>query len=311
MRFAVLLYVFLLSGCATDKVIEEISKEFVIPDDIQSVVNAAKRAEADGDLSSAMDAYEKALEKNPKDLSARWGIGSLYLRQGEIDKAGQQYMGITREPFCMGNARTITEEVITGNDEADALPEDSRVEKNAGVETKSDYLIEAEQKRYCSLSWNGLGIIADIQGHYVMAEEAYKEALSLSEHESAVYNNYGYSLMMAHRYTEAEDILIKGYALAPESQRIRTNLALSKAWLGKYQDALETYSYTLKDPEAYNDVGYIAMLKSDYEKAIELFEKAINMSPVFYKKAAQNLDRAQRLEQEHRQAKSEPKQQDS
>lgn len=305
MRFAILLYVFLLSGCATDKVIEEISKEFVIPDDIQSVVNAAKRAEADGDLASALEAYEEVLAKNPEDLSARWGIASLYLRQGEIDKSGQQYMGITREPFCMGDEKTITEELITGEDQASGLPDDS------GVKTKSDYLIKKEQVRYCSLAWNGLGIIADIQGHYVMAEEAYKEALSLSEHESAVYNNYGYSLMMAHRYSEAESILIKGYALAPESQRIRTNLALSKAWLGKYQDALETYSYTLKDPEAYNDVGYIAMLKTDYEKAIELFEKAINMSPVFYKKAAQNLDRAQRLEQEHRQVKSDLDQRDS
>jgi Flp pilus assembly protein TadD len=133
---------------------------------------------------------------------------------------------------------------------------------------------------------------------FVGAEKHYAKAIEYRPDDAAFYNNYGYSLMMAHNYEKAENILRQGYSLAPNSKRIRNNLAFSMAWMGKYDQALETFSETLDDPEAFNNIGYIALLSHDYSRAINLFEKAIELSPAYYVKASHNLKKAQRLKQE-------------
>lgn len=110
-----------------------------------------------------------------------------------------------------------------------------------------------------------------------------------------MYNNYGYSLLMTRRYAEAEVILQHGMRLDPYSQRVKHNLALAKAWQGRYQAALKVYSNQRDNPEACNNIGYIALLNQDYRVAIDLFEKAIRLSPSYYAKAGRNLERAQSL----------------
>ena len=58
---------------------------------------------------------------------------------------------------------------------------------------------------------------------------------------------------------------------------------------GWYDQAVKTFSTVIGKPQAYNDVGYVAMRQGDYEQAHELLTEAIRLSPVYYEKAYENL----------------------
>lgn len=271
-----------LSACATDQAIEEISQEFVIPENIEEVVFQAKKAEIQGQYQKAIEQYKEALDKNEADLAARVGLAGVYLRQGVLEEAKLMLTSVITDKACV----------------------DLKQEPDAQLETTSlTNAIENREERkkrseYCGVAWNGIGVIHDISSNYAEAEKHYLEAIGYKSDDAAFYNNYGYSLIMAHRYEEAEKILRQGYSLAPNSKRIRNNLAFSQAWARKYDQALETFSETLDDPEAYNNIGYIALLSHDYGKAIDLFEYAIELSPAYYVKASYNLKKAQRLKRD-------------
>jgi Flp pilus assembly protein TadD len=271
-----------LSACATDQAIEEISQEFVIPDDIEEVVFQAKKAEIQGQYQKAIEQYKEALVKNEADLAARVGLAGVYLRQGVLEEAEVMLTSVIADKACVDLKREPDDQLATTS-LADAI--EDREERK-------------KRSEYCGVAWNGIGVIYDISSDYAEAEKHYLKAISYKPDDAAFYNNYGYSLIMAHRYEEAEEVLRQGYSLAPNSKRIRNNLAFSQAWARKYDQALETFSETLDDPEAYNNIGYIALLSHDYGKAIDLFEYAIELSPAYYVKASYNLKKAQRLKRD-------------
>jgi tetratricopeptide (TPR) repeat protein len=62
--------------------------------------------------------------------------------------------------------------------------------------------------------------------------------------------------------------------------------------LGKYGEALELFKKSGNEAEAYNNLGYIYLLEGKNKEAIVAFEKALDLSPGFYVKAYENLNRA-------------------
>lgn len=283
---------FTLAGCATDQAIEEISQEFVMPEEVESVVFQAKKAELQGKYTEAIEQYKAALEKNQEDLAAQVGLAGVYLRQGVLLEAESLLKRVSSSATCT-DLEQLSEETVAPSIQ-------SEVNAPSLTETINKREQQKKNAEYCGVAWNGLGVIADIHSDFELAEKRYVRAIEYRPDDASFYNNYGYSLMMARHYEEAEDILRKGYSLAPNSKRIRNNLAFSLAWMGKYSQALETFSVTLDDPEAYNNIGYIALLSHDYSRAIDLFEKAIELSPAFYVKASHNLRKARRLKDEEK-----------
>jgi Flp pilus assembly protein TadD len=288
-RCLVLTLSFTLAGCATDRAIEEISQEFVMPEEVESVVFQAKKAELQGQYIEAIEQYKAALEKNQDDLAAQVGLAGVYLRQGVLVEAESLLKRVSNSTTCT-QLEQLSEKPVTPviQDKADTP---------SLTETINQREEHKKNAEYCGVAWNGLGVIADIHSDFELAEKRYVRAIEYRPDDASFYNNYGYSLMMARHYEEAENILRKGYSLAPNSKRLRNNLAFSLAWMGRYSQALETFSVTLDDPEAYNNIGYIALLSHDYNRAIDLFEKAIELSPAFYVKASHNLRKARRLKE--------------
>lgn len=262
-----------LSGCATDKAVEEIEQEFVIPEEVRSVVDEARQAAEGGDLLAAREKYALLVSENPNDLGYRIEYASVLFRSGGIEEAEQAYIDASDIGRCQLG--------VDGN-------------SSSGSEQKQS-VDDVKRLRYCSIALNTLGVIADMDGDYPAAEGFYQASLKAFDRDVSIYNNYGYSLMMAHRYPEAEAIFQHGVKLDPYAERLRHNLALAKAWQGDYKAALKAYSSGRDDPEAYNNIGYIALLKQDYQLAVEYFERAITLSPSYYAKAGQNLEKAQAL----------------
>ncbi len=305
-RTVSLLCLLLLPGCATDKAIKEIEQEFVIPESMQ----AARLAAGNGDYGAAIEKYRATLADNPGDSMAKLELSSLYLLQGDAEPAevllqevlvscGADFthvlvaeLGVEQEE-AGGGADGDSEQGLAKGEDLTASPVVEGGEQLGGNtgELAQGSILPAN----CAKAWTDLGMIADIRSDYFTAERYYLEALQAEKNNADIYNNYGYSLMMSRRYIEAEEVLRQGLNLDPRFKRLKNNLALCKAWQKDYSEALQIYSADLDDPEAYNSIGYIAMLNEDYDLAISYFEEAVSLSPTYYLKAAKNLNRAVRL----------------
>jgi Flp pilus assembly protein TadD len=152
-------------------------------------------------------------------------------------------------------------------------------------------------------AWHALGVLADRTGDHASAEAAYRKGLEVMPAHPGLMNSLGYSLILARRFDEAEKVLREAMRYAPpDSPRLRGNLALAIAWQGRYEEALNLLrgETDRQAAVAFNDVGYVAMLRRDWPTAIRFFEKALELSPVYYQRAADNLDRARRQRLEAR-----------
>ena len=69
------------------------------------------------------------------------------------------------------------------------------------------------------------------------------------------------------------------------------NLGLMYAKNALFKKAYEAFSKIEKDYQAYNDVGYVAMLSGHFDEAQYYFKQAIKLSPVYYELAARNAER--------------------
>ena len=140
-------------------------------------------------------------------------------------------------------------------------------------------------------SYNGLGIIADLQGDQYNAKIYFNKADNLNPNSAELLNNLGFAYYSENKYKEAEGYYLKALAVEPDYKRTLYNLALLQANLRNYDLAYSGFCKVSNNAEANNNVGYIAMLKGDYPIAKKYLQTAIQASPEFYKKANDNLIR--------------------
>jgi Flp pilus assembly protein TadD len=143
-------------------------------------------------------------------------------------------------------------------------------------------------------SWNGLGVLADLRRDFVTAQRYYQKALLVLPDHPQLLNNRAFSMMMLHRYAEAEVLLRKAVRHAPDDVRVLNNLAWCLAARQHYAEAYKLLQPHIQPAMASNNVGYVAMLQGDYPAAVHYFKQALELSPVFYDRAANNLADAQR-----------------
>ncbi len=137
-------------------------------------------------------------------------------------------------------------------------------------------------------AWNALGLYYDSQSLWLDAGEAYKQALAAKSGSALIHNNLGYSLLMQRKFPDATLAFRTALRIQPALKAARANLRLSLAWEGKYQEA--TVGVKRGElPTVLNDVGYIAILRGDYDQAEALLSRAMVESPSFNETASKNL----------------------
>jgi len=147
-------------------------------------------------------------------------------------------------------------------------------------------------------AYNGLGIIATLQGDPIKAEGFFKKADSLFPNSPELLNNIGFSLYSADKLDQAGPYYIKALQINPEFKKAIYNYALLQARLGHYDQAYRAFAKVSIPAEANNNTGYIAMMNGDYAEASKYLQEAIKSSPRFYKKANDNLMRLEVLEKQ-------------
>lgn len=282
---SLLISLLLLSGCATfgqQAKTPESQPAKVSSNEAASLYAKANEAMSQGKKSDALFYYQEILKSSPNERPALIRCGQIYLDIGLPELAEEQFARVLES-----NAEDI--EALEGR----GL---SRVKLYKFGPAKVDLqrVSSLDAKRWNA--WNGLGVIADMEGDFEQAAANYRKGLDVLPNYPPLINNLGYSLIMAHQYQEAEQVLRGGLVYAPDFVRMKNNLGIALAWQGEYGEALEVISPAIGESVAFNNVGYIAMLREDYSKAIELFEQALQSSPTYYLRAAQNLERARYLQ---------------
>ncbi|CAB1085474.1 hypothetical protein D1AOALGA4SA_12961 [Olavius algarvensis Delta 1 endosymbiont] len=79
-----------------------------------------------------------------------------------------------------------------------------------------------------------------------------------------------------------------------DDARTYNNLGLALARLARYQEALVAFRKGGSEARAHNNLGCIYLEQGKYKKAIDSFTKAIEISPKYYTKASDNLQKARR-----------------
>lgn len=160
------------------------------------------------------------------------------------------------------------------------------------------HLAQVVAKQRSWPAYNGLGIIANLQGDYSKAESLFKTADGILPNSPELLNNIGFALYSADKLAEAAPYYVKALQINPGFKKAIYNYALLQARLSNYEQAHIAFAKVSSPEEANNNTGYIAMMNGDYTEANNYLQEAINASPRFYKKANDNLQRLERLEQQ-------------
>ncbi|GLQ05070.1 tetratricopeptide repeat protein [Sneathiella chinensis] len=218
--------------------------------------------------------YRRALELQPDNVHARFGMGEVFLATDRASKALGVFNGLIPDEELGARA-------LQGSGLASLAIRDL---EQARVQLEKATAMDANLWR----AWNGLGIVYDAAQEFAMAGKAYEMAIAVNPGNGVLHNNFGMSLMSQGEYVQAEQQFIMALRQNSGLQIAETNLRFALAWQGRYLDALSG----LKEeqwPEALNNVGFIALQREDLVQAEAYLIRAIELSPSFHTAAHRNL----------------------
>ncbi len=250
-------------------------------DSADEALSKAEKAKQDGKLDLAQLYYVKAYEFEPKNVLVLQKMTDLYVQLGKNELAEVSLkLILDQQPK---NLKVLEQYGLL------LLKNRKYAMAKAALEQ-----VVAKQKSWSA--YNGLGIIANVQGDFPLAEALFKKADVISPNSPEILNNVGFALYSAYRFPEALAYYSKALQINPNFKKAIYNYALLQARLGKYDVAYDAFVRVSSEIEANNNLGYIAMDRGDYKKANNYLQEAIRLSPEFYKKANENLKRLEILE---------------
>ena len=229
---------------------------------------------------NASQRLQLIVKRDPENYEARMLLGETFLRMGRVDDAMKQFTSSTASTEFRPQAlQGIGMALLKLNDKIGAAENLRKaVELDPGL-------------------WrahNALGWIYDDLQEYDAAERNYRAALSVVPNSPTVHNNLGMSYLTQRRYEEAVVEFRAALATDPGLKTARSNLRIALASQGKYVEALAGVPKTAL-PDALNDVGYMAMMRGDYDSAEAYLSRAMDVSPSYHVAAARNLESLEAL----------------
>jgi Tfp pilus assembly protein PilF len=235
-------------------------------------------------LAMALVHYRKSLELDNKANDARYKLGLVLLKQGLSQEAYVQFKEVLK------------------HDDKSALSHEGMGQ--AYLQGGNETAAEEEFRQALVLDaklWkvhNFLGIISDHQKRHGNAIAEYQAALALKPGEPAVLNNLGLAYYLTGKYDDAVRAYQQAAMTGSVQPKIQNNLGLAYAKLERYHDALDAFTKGSDQAQAYNNLGTIFLDSGKPRQASVCFEKALEASPRYYPKAADNLALAQRTANE-------------
>lgn len=234
----------------------------------------------------AKDLYQRIVAAEQDNIEARIALGEAYVGLQEGRNALTIY-------DTLPEAEQETPQVMEGQGLALLI-------EGRGAEAVEPLRGAVEQDPSRWRAWNALGLYHDSRAEWQEAEENYRAGIEANAETPILHNNLGYSLLLQGRPEEAEAAFNQALTLSPGLDVARSNLRLALAAQGRYTAAL---SGTRREDLAtvLNNVGYLAMIRGDYDAAQTYLSRAVDASPRYFPAAHENLDRLSVLstEQSH------------
>jgi len=228
-----------------------------------------------GRLSMAIVQYLQALEKDSTHIATRYKLAMMLLKNGKPDASRKQFQKILEQDdqFALAHEGLGQAYLVSGD--------------YVGADQAFRKALSLDQKLW--RSHNYLGIMADRRHLHLSAIAAYKTALAIQPREGMVLNNLGMAYYMNRHYHQAAKTFYQAMQAGSDSPKIANNLGLALAKLGRFPQAFDAFKKSTNQAKAYNNVGIALLEAGQPRRAMSCFEKAIDLQPMFYEKANENL----------------------
>lgn len=262
-----------------------------------------------GQHRAALRHYLELLEADPGNVRYLYQIGQIQAQNGEHEHAIRAFHDVLKaQPdhidamtalalvhLAMGDniqARTYLDKAIR-LDQKRLYAEDPAIQVQIGEEGTQPW--HALDDNSPLRAYQALGILRDLDSDFDGAQALYRLVLTQAPVNAKALNNLGYSYYLAGDLIRAEMYLRQATQRQPDFQRAWTNLGLVYVRNGQSERAFQAFRRVMSEADAYNDIGYFAMLEGKLDDAEHLFMKAIDASPIYFAKAQDNLRSVQQL----------------
>ena len=138
--------------------------------------------------------------------------------------------------------------------------------------------------------WNARGVVADLTQDWRRADECYDRASALAPLEAEPVNNHGWSLVLRGKWSEALVIFERAVALDPKLERAANNLELARMAVAADLPPRASGESGSAWAARLNDAGVAAALLGNKDRAKAAFTQALDISDIWYARAADNLE---------------------
>jgi Flp pilus assembly protein TadD len=221
--------------------------------------------------------FSIALKKAPKSMVALVGVGRAFYEQGQLSRARALFKNVLKED----------------PENVPALLYLGKIRRKQGdFEASVKVLSKAMGKsKHNTVVMTELANVYEDMGKPNLAEPMYKQVVKNKPDLGNAYNNLGYNYILQGKYSRAIDTLMHAYNIDQGDKTIQCNLAAAYALNGDEDRSLLIFKSAVGNAAAYNNVGYLLMVKGDYNSAEKYLVQALQLNPMLYVKADANLSR--------------------
>lgn len=266
-----------LAGCAGAGEEQRAGPPAVSAEQRAAILERGERALESGRLEAAMALSERLARADPGDPGARLLAAEVRLAQGALPEAEGAFGKLADHADPRIAARALQGQGLA-----------MAAAGNGAAQASLRRAVASDARLW--RAWNALGYLYDLQRAWALAEQSYEMALAAAPRAAEIFNNRGYSRLLQGRYDAARADFAQALALDPALAAARENLRLALAWEGRYDEALLGVGAAGR-PQALNNVGFVALLRGDYDRAERLFLQAMEINPAYDAAVARNLAR--------------------
>lgn len=249
-----------------------------------------------GNTDLALYEYVHALVEDSQDVQVYYKIGVLHESRNNARLASLSYQrSLDIEPGFVLALERMGRIKLNEREYADARVffEKAITEDRKRIDSmNSPNSVNKDFDHYSPFyAYTGMGVIEDLLKQHDKAIMYYQKALKIRPDSAAAESNMGYSYYLNQNLEEARNHFKRAITKDKNYSKAWRNLALVYVKKEKFTEAVNLLiDHTGDKPSAYNTVGYICMMDDKYEQAEQFFNKAIDLSPVYFEIAAQNRD---------------------
>ena len=238
------------------------------------------------DFEKSLISYMQILQEHPERYDLHYKVGVILLLAGKLDAAQKELaLVLVHQPEMLQAHEALGLVHLQGKQYPLAIDE-------------FQYVLARDPQR--AKTYHLLGVSFLESGRPERAVQPLSTAIRLDPH----LLNSQIALAQAYEklkdYPHAVATLRQAQILAPNNPKVNQLLGRALAAQKQYPQALEAFMKGGDEAQAYNNIGVFYFMDGHYEEAAKCFQRALELRPIFYQDAQNNLQRALEKMQQNR-----------